>query len=187
MRPPSSDPFALLGIPRRPVVDLDLLEKNVRSLASKHHPDHVTGDTSTFEKIQEAATLLRHPTSRLRFLAREATAEKNTPTIAKELFSTVATALSQAEEKITAYHAASGVLAKALLTKDLLKARTTLITAQQSLQQWQELLSRQLQEFDTTWPEVTSSELLTLASSFLFAQRWEKQLQEALFQSDIMC
>ncbi|MFZ4115825.1 MAG: DnaJ domain-containing protein [Chthoniobacterales bacterium] len=181
-----SDPFALLGIPRRPVVNLDLLEKNVRVLASKHHPDHVTGAESIFEKIQEAATLLRDPASRLRFLAGEVTPEKSIPAFAEELFSIIANALTQAEEKRVAYQVASGALAKALLTKDLLKARTTLVTTQESLHVWKHSLDQELQAIDLRWPSVDAQELFSLANGFLFAQRWDTQLREALFQSDVI-
>jgi hypothetical protein len=177
-----SDPFALLELPRRPMVDLDLLDKNFSRLAATYHPDQQNGEAMMFQKIQEATRLLRHPAKRLRLLAGEVTMDKKIPVAAQELFSSIVMALQRATEVTTKYHASSGPLLKALMMKDLLKVHTQLITAQKSLHQWRSSLDQELQEMNLQWPQVSNEELLSLSYAFLMEQRWNHQLKEALFQ-----
>ncbi|KAB2642780.1 MAG: J domain-containing protein [Verrucomicrobia bacterium] len=181
-----SDPFALLELPRRPIVDLDLLDKNFSRLAATYHPDQQNGEAMMFQKIQEATRLLRHPAKRLRLLAGEATMANNIPAAAKDLFSSIGGALQRATEVTTKYHAASGPLLKALLIKDLLAVREELIAAQESLDQWLSSLDQELQEMNLRWPQVSVEELLSLSYAFLLEQRWDHQLREALFQTTMI-
>ncbi|MCF7729430.1 MAG: DnaJ domain-containing protein [Chthoniobacterales bacterium] len=177
-----SDPFALLELPRRPMVDLDLLDKNFSRLAATYHPDQQNGEAMMFQKILEATHLLRHPAKRLRLLAGEVTIAKKIPVAAEELFSSIVIALQRSAEVTTKYHAASGPLLKALLIKDLLKVRGELNASQESLHQWRCSLDQELQEMNLRWPQVSGEELLSLSYAFLTEQRWNHQLKEALFQ-----
>ena len=174
------DPFSLLELPCRPYLDPEHLETSFRRLAATHHPDQATGSVHAFQQLQEAVTILRQPAKRLRALAGSLEAASSFPTAAADLFQTMGFALRQAEDVITRYHAAQGTLAKALLMQSLVAARTELTTAEESLQKWQQLLSDQLQSLDAAWPEVEATELLALADSFAFAQRWSDQLRERM-------
>lgn len=182
----SADPFFLLGLPRRPVIDRNLLEKNLRSLVVRYHPDQVTGNAVIFEKIQAATHLLRNTASRLRHLAGEMPPVKTIPLFAEELFSTIAAALADTKEKIAVYHSTRGVLAKALLINELVAAQRKLTTVQESLCTWQDILDDELQALDLSWPNVGSQELLSLASSFTFLTRWQEQLSEQIMEIKIL-
>lgn len=171
------DPFTLLEILPRPYLDSELLESTLRRLSAIHHPDQKTGNTHSFQQLQEAAALLRSPSSRLKILA--ASSEKIPfPTAAGKLFSLIASVLEKSKAALASYHAASGALAKALLMPTLLESRSQLTAADNALQAWQQNLNKELQTLDACWPEVDKNELLCLANSFTFAERWHQQLRE---------
>jgi len=180
------DPFALLGLPRRPMIDQDLLKKNLRSLVLQCHPDHRTGDTKMFEEIQEASNLLRSTPARLRNLAGEIRITTSIPMAAQELFESTNKALENAANLTSKYHDSTLALLKALLLKELLLARRKLINVQESLHYWHRSLEEELNAIDLRWPNVRSEELMLLAQSFLFAQRWDDQLREAVLQINLI-
>lgn len=182
----NTDPFVLLDLPQRPAVDLNLLENNFRLLASKYHPDQPSGDALFFDQLQAASNLLRQPALRLRFLAEETTPSKIIPAAAQELFSSIANAINHGAEAGAAYNKASGALAKALLTSPLVEAHAELIAAQEKINAWQQQLNNELQILDQCWPKVDKMELLRLATSFTFAERWQEQLKTALLELKII-
>ncbi len=182
MREIPYNPFDLLSVPRRPCLDLDLLEKNFRSLSTKYHPDHSSGDRTLFEHIQKAAALLRRTSSRLQALAEEKSKEKNIPLPAQELFSTLAAAIEESVVKRNAYQKTSTALAKALLFDDLLHAQRALLHAQASLETWKHTLEEELATIDSQWPTVPEEKVIVLAKSFLFVERWEEKLNEEIFE-----
>jgi hypothetical protein len=180
------DPFALLEIPQRPYLDLELLESTLRRLSALHHPDQKTGNTHSFQQLQEAAAVLRSPASRLRLLANSS--EKIPfPSAAGELFLLMAAGLEKSQAILARYHKTSGALSKALLMPALLEAHSHLIKAEEALQSWKKNLDQELHTLDASWPKVDKRELLSLANSFTFADRWHQQLREALLQQQSSC
>lgn len=179
-------PFSLLNLPRRPYLSPELIDSTFRTLAATYHPDQSKGDAEIFQQVQEAVTTLRHSAKRLRALAGESKSVMHLPHEASTLFEQIGTSLQEAEIILARHHQASTSLAKALLLKSVLEAHKKLTNSSEALQRWQENLNTQLHLLDQAWPKVSSSDLLTLANSFTFAERWEKQLREALFKIQLI-
>ncbi|HLB33660.1 MAG: hypothetical protein A3F67_05395 [Verrucomicrobia bacterium RIFCSPHIGHO2_12_FULL_41_10] len=193
----SYDPFLLLNLPRRPLVDMDQLDQNFRRLAAVYHPDKSDSSTDAtkpfaaegdfedkFLQLQEAATLLRNLSTRLRYLGDNSSETSHSfPLEAADFFSLVNATLRQAHDLTSRYHATQGTLAKALLMQELLLSKQELEKTQRLLDSWQESLNTQLRELDEQWPNVDNSKLLDLATSFSFASRWDQQLKDALLNN----
>ncbi len=83
-----TDPFAILGLPRRFDIDPDQLHKQFITLAARYHPDHAADPIDQLEaaeasaKINEAHRIVNDPESRahalLELIAGEAMETKNT-------------------------------------------------------------------------------------------------------------
>lgn len=108
------------------------------------------------------------------------------PSAAADLFQTIASALEKSKMLLASHHAASGALSKALLMPPLLAAHAELLTAQQLLQAWEQTLHDKLQSLDACWPNVDKTELLSLAHSFTFAERWTDQVRERLLAFELL-
>jgi curved DNA-binding protein CbpA len=173
-----NDPYLVLGLVRTLYVDPQVIDQSFRTLAAMHHPDRAGGCSATFQQIQEAAALLRDPAKRLRYLA--GASERHTtspPAAAMELFSTIVTCLQESDALLKKYQAALG-LTRALMIGRLLEQRRVLDQAIQQVEVWHERLLQRLRDLDQSEEEPSSQELLELATSFSFVQRWEQQLAE---------
>jgi curved DNA-binding protein CbpA len=178
-----SDPFALLGLPRRPLLSEDEIGTAYRNLAGKIHPDQAQGDSAAFRLLGEAEGILRDPARRLRALA-DITGNDRTgssrqlPPQAADLFPKIAS-LMQESNNLTARHAtASNPLAKALLAAPLRRLSSELESTLSLLALWKKSLDHDLQELDRRWPEHDPEMLPLLSDSFAYAGRWEGQLRE---------
>lgn len=172
-----SDPFALLGLPRRPFLDDVEIGSAYRKLAGELHPDQAGGDAVAFRKLGEAAAILRDPARRLRELS-GGSAGTELPLQAAELFPKVAALLQRADSLTAQAGAASNALAKALLIAPLKALSLDLKSTQEQLGAWSASLNQELQEIDLLWPECDLAVLAHLADSFAYASRWESQLRE---------
>ena len=169
-----------MGLEPKPYLDRELIDQTFRQRAAAAHPDH-TGDTAVFQELHTAATLLRSPASRLRFLAGSAEKKSTSlPTEAADLFLKIASSLNKADSVITSYHAAQGALAKAVLMGSLQTSQLEISSLRDVINDWQYSLEKKLQELDKAWPAVEASELLALADEFTFASRWKEQISERL-------
>lgn len=174
-----SNPFEVLNLQRQFHLDPNAIEETFRRTAALHHPDQAGGSTASFHELQEAAVILRDPAKRLRYLAGVAeTSSIPLPAVATDLFPTIVTQLQSSDSLLKKYQATQGSLAKAIMINELLNARLKINEVLSSVQQWQETLEQKLRNLDTAPSEASPQELLELANSFSFAQRWDQQLSE---------
>lgn len=180
-----SDPFLLLGIARRPLLDPEEIGSAYRRLAGQLHPDQASGDTLKFRELSEAAATLKDHARRLRELAGGSASSSggSLPSEAADLFPKVAGVLQQADSLLVKQDAITNALAKALLLTPLKKAVEDLESILSLLDSWRMTLIQELHRLDQEWPaERTPSpsmvtDLGTLADSFTYAGRWELQLR----------
>ncbi|MCX6958174.1 MAG: J domain-containing protein [Verrucomicrobiae bacterium] len=174
-----TDPYGVLGLPRTFYLDLNAIEEAFRRSAALHHPDQAGGSTASFHELQEAATILRDPAKRLRYLASAPeTSSIPLPAAATALFPTIVTQLQYSDVLLKKYQATQGSLAKAIMIDELVNTRLKINEVLSSVQQWQDDLAQKLRDLDTGASETSPQELLELANSFSFAQRWNQQLRE---------
>ena len=174
-----TDPYSIIGLPRQFYFDSNVLEEAFRRAASQVHPDQATGSTAAFQRLQEAAAILRDPAKRLRYLAGISEPRSlSLPSAATEFFSLVIDCLEKTDPLIKKYQATTAALAKALLSQELLQRRRSVRQALEKISNWESSLHHQLQAWDASNQKPSSTELLELASQFTFAQRWLQQLSE---------
>ena len=172
-----SDPFALLGLPRRPLLSEEQIGTAYRKLAGPLHPDQEGGNDLLFRELGEAAANLRDPARRLRELSSYSSGSQLPPKAA-ELFPQIASRLQQADNLIKKHSASSNALAKALLAVPLKDLSTDLESIHNYLLEWRESLNQELVKIDSRWPAYDSHEINALADCFAYAGRWETQLRE---------
>lgn len=180
-----SDPFLLLGVARRPLLDPEEVASAYRKLAAHLHPDQAGGDDLRFRELSEAAAMLKDPARRLRELVGGSLASVGNalPPEAADLFPKVADILQQTDSLLEKQNAATNALAKALLVTPLRKLAADLQGILLLVESWKSNLTEKLQRLDQEWPEhgspspAVSGDLHQLADSFTFAGRWELQLR----------
>jgi hypothetical protein len=184
-----SDPFLLLGIAHRPLLDREAIGSAYRKLAGQLHPDQASGDTLKFRELSEAADTLKDPSRRLRELAGGSASSSggSLPPEAADLFPKVAGVLQQADSILEKQGAATNALAKALLLTPLKKAAEDLESILSLLESWKSTLNQELQRLDQEWTAERTAEgtpspstitaLGLLSDSFTYAGRWELQLR----------
>jgi curved DNA-binding protein CbpA len=178
-----TDPFDLLGLPRRPLLSEEEIGTAYRKLAGKLHPDQEGGNELLFREMGEAAAILRNPALRLRELSSSPSGSQ-LPTKADELFPKIASMLKQADNLIEKKNAVSNALVKALLAAPLKNFRHDLESTLHQLQEWRTSLDRELTEIDLRWPEHDPDAISLLADSYAYAGRWESQLRERMLSLD---
>jgi curved DNA-binding protein CbpA len=180
-----SDPFLLLGIARRPLLDPEAVGSAYRKLAGQLHPDLASGDTLKFRELSEAAEMLKDPARRLRELSGGSASSSggSLPPEAADLFPKVASVLQQADSLLEKQGAATNALAKALLLTPLKKAAEDLESILSLLESWKSTLNQELHRLDQEWAAEeppspsTATALGLLSDSFTYAGRWELQLR----------
>ena len=180
-----SDPFALLQLPRRPLLTEDEIGSAYRRLAGKLHPDQPGGDVLLFKELGEAASILRDPSRRIRELS-GSTCESQLPPKAAELFPQVGSILQQTEIQTEKQNSTSNALAKAVMAASLKKLRTDLHDILDQLEEWHSCLNQELASIDSRWPEHDPKALSLLADSYAYARRWENQLKERKLALDCL-
>jgi DnaJ domain len=173
------DPFALLGLPKRPLLSEEEIGAAYRQLASTLHPDQAGGSESQFKELREAVAILRSPARRLRELAHSPIASQ-IPTKAAELFPVIATILVETDNLMGKQIMASNALTKAVLVAPMKTLKQELDSTLLQLQSWRSTLDQQLVEIDSLWPEHDSVQMNILADSYSYSDRWKFQLTERM-------
>jgi len=171
------DPFAVLGLSKRPLLSEEQIGDAYRKLAGELHPDQLGGDVGRFREIGEAAAILRDPSKRLRALTEEKSGGL-LPEMAADLFPKISALIQRADSLIEKQLAASNVLSKALLIAPLRAVSEELESLLTQLRTWHTSLEKELAGIDKAWPECDHNAMNLLADSFAYAIRWEGQLRE---------
>jgi len=172
-----TDPFGLLGLPRRPLLSEETIGTAYRRSAAILHPDQPGGDARRFRMLGEAASILREPARRLRFLSGTA-GTGALPPEAADLFPRIAALLRKTDAALARHATASSPLAKAVLADPLRKAAGDLDALLTVIGEWQVALDVRLAALDARWPEHDPAEMSSLADSYTYATRWAFQLRE---------
>jgi len=172
-----TDPFDLLGLPRRPLLSEEEIGTAYRKLAGEIHPDQADGDANRFKELGEAASILDDPARRLRSLAGIDSGSIPSPE-ATDLFPRIATLLQEADSLISRHAAATNPLAKAVLAVPIKKLAADLEGLLSILHEWHSSLDVRLKKLDDAWQMHDLKEVAALADSFAYARRWERQLKE---------
>jgi curved DNA-binding protein CbpA len=173
------DPFALLTLPKRPLLSEEEIGAAYRKLAGESHPDQSGGDAERFRELSEAAAILRDPSRRLRMLS-SSPGGSLLPPEAAQLFPRIAPILQQADNLIEKQATSFNALAKAVQAAPLKNLRHDLESTLHQLEEWRISLDRELTEIDLRWPEHDPSAIILLADSYAYAGRWESQLRERM-------
>jgi curved DNA-binding protein CbpA len=179
------DAFAIFGIRRRPLIDEQALKQRYLRLAAERHPDAPGGNHEEFQLVQEAYKTLRDPTPRLRHLLEldfPAFRKDGGPVPHAELFLRAGNAVQAARTVWQRFEKTSSALDRALLSPEIAEALRQIREASGLVQEAEDELTRQLEELDTRWPDISPDEISALATAFRFVSRWRSQLSEWEFQ-----
>lgn len=141
------DPFALLALPKQPLLSEEEIGQAYRRLAGELHPDQAGGDAGRFKELGDAVAILRDPARRLRSLA-DVTGGSQIPPRADELFPKIATLLREADSLIGKHQAASNPLAKAVLAAPLKQLAADLESLLGILHGWRSSLNARVAELE---------------------------------------
>lgn len=200
------DPFALLGLPRRPWLDPEQVKAAFHDLSREHHPDAAigvpnAGSGSSFAALNEAHATLSDPRRRLGILlalefadgfpaalAASASAPAPVPAgLADQVFPTQG--FLQTLDRFLARKtkaAAAGALARALLAREEFALREETETKLAELDVLHEAALAELRAFDAErWdarPADAVATLRGLRDRLSYLGRWTEQFRERLFQ-----
>lgn len=179
-----NDAFALLGLPRRPGIDVDRLGEEYFRLAARWHPDGPEGDAEQFRALQEARRTLLDPAARVRHLLTLEGDEAPPGAAAQppaEVFLEVASALDAAGKVTAAFQRVRSAIARAGLTAERAAARARILTARDILAERRAACSAELAAQDAAWPDADRAALYRIAGELAFFSRWDRALEEARF------
>ena len=178
-----SDYFAVLGLPRRPLINIEDLKSAYHRHSVKWHPDSSSGDAEEFRKGSEAYETLLSPAWRLKHLQSLCWPEYQSaaPSLFPDAFMQVASALQKAQEFRKRKEGAQSALAKALLAREAKDIHQRLVSARDAVRQVRMQLEDELTSCDRKWPDVSASDLARLSAGFRFVSRWLSELEEADF------
>ena len=179
------DSFALLGLPKRPLLSEEEIGTAYRRLAGELHPDQAGGDAVRFKELGEAAAILRDPSRRLRSLIQQS-AGSAIPPEAADLFPRIAMLTHEADDLLARHATASNPLAKAVLAAPIRKLGADLDLLLSDIQAWLASLDARLVELDAAWPTDEHGVIASLADSYSYAIRWESQLRERKLTFDCL-
>lgn len=154
-----SDAFAVLGLPRRPLLDPE-------DIKNAHHRLAASGPASA--ELNEARSILENPATRLRLLA---DGEPPANVADWEFLMRCGAVFKNADRWLQASRSASSALQRAVLRSELPGIRRDLDSLAAALQARQDELQTRLAAADARWPDVESRELAALAGEFVFLQR----------------
>jgi curved DNA-binding protein CbpA len=188
-----TDPFAILGLPRRAALDPAEIRDAFQKAAAASHPDAATDDadraarTLRFQQISEAHATLTPIASRLKTLLALDFPNQPAPRAAVmdealvALFTQVGSAVQLAAHWTRQRQAATTFLAKANLTTLEMEVQEALHTTGTSLRLAQETLTAALLPADQALllGEPATPLLHALAQRAAFLEKWQTQLQSA--------
>ena len=182
-----TDAFALLGLPRRAVLNADEVRAAFQKAAAAVHPDGAGDDeererrTVQFAELNEAQATLTSLPQRLRHLLTLTfpdTAAARTGVVMDgammELFSTVAAAVQRAAAVQAQKQKAATALAKAMLAGGEMAARESLESATRQVESARTALESELEEC-----ERDAEKLRSCAARAGFLEKWQAQLRAA--------
>ena len=200
--PAADDFFALLGEPRRPLLDPERVKDTFHRLSREQHPDTAASvttpaaadpHTDNFARLNRAQAALRDPRLRLRHLldleypGTVAGGPTNVPATLADLFAPVSTLAREADELLARKAAASSALARALLARQGLALHERAAEILSRLDALQADADEDLARLDTAWHEAprptdSAARLLDLYGRFAYLGRWTEQMRERVFQ-----
>lgn len=178
------DPFAVLGVERRPLLESAHLKTRYFERAAAAHPDASGGDAEAFRTLQDAYRTLDDPVSRLRALFQLCWPDAGPPGSGSpdtDLFLEVGAAL-QAGRTVGKKISEGGALVRALAKTDLARAMDGLRQASEKVGRARQAWEDQLAGLDARWPHVGPSEVGELAAAGSFLKRWASELAEMEFR-----
>jgi curved DNA-binding protein CbpA len=175
------DYFAVLGLPRSPWLDPQLVKDRFHDLGSTHHPDVPTAAAGDFAEINRAYTTLADPVARLRhFLELEhpggVTAPAAVPADLVDLFLRIGAAGPAFDQFTAAESRARAPLARALLAAErrALLEKLELLVAE--IAAAREAITEPL----ARCAETGEADLLNAFQRLAFLGKWEAHLRERL-------
>jgi curved DNA-binding protein CbpA len=179
-----TDYFALLGVPRRPLIDDKRLQENYLRLAAAWHPDSQGGDTGQFRELQEGRRILSEPASRIRHLLDLEGCESKSGGVhgSPELFMEVASVLGSVKTWRRKLAESRSAIGRASLEPERQKIGQRLQQVADRLEVERETHSNQLRSEDAKWPDGDRAILEQVGKKFAFLDRWSKELKESLFE-----
>lgn len=187
-----NDPFAQLGVPRRPFLDEESLKERFHQLSAALHPDTPGGDAATFAALNQAHQTLRDPVLRIRHLLELERPDLPAPVNAVpadlgDLFMQIGALRQKLETLRRSTDAASTPIARALLAPRKLELTDEILDLSAAVAAQRESALAEIAAVDAQWnPQDTAAcERLRRAAHLLaFHNRWFTQLREDLFQLD---
>jgi DnaJ-domain-containing protein 1 len=191
-----TDYFGLLGQPRRPWLDAEVLKQAFFARSSEAHPDRVHGGTEAerqsanqrSSELNTAYACLREPRDRLRHLlelelGRKPSDLQDIPESFASLFMEVAAVCREADGFITRQTAITSPLLRAQSVTDVHEWIERLQTFQRRISELQKELLIELRGLDAEWSEGSSRNLLLpklerICRWLGFFGRWHSQIQE---------
>jgi curved DNA-binding protein CbpA len=182
-----TDAFALLGLPRRAVLNPDEVRAAFQKVAAAVHPDAAVDDedrarrTAEFSALKEAQAILTSLPQRLRHLlaleypdTSSARAGIVLDGAMMDLFSSVATAVQRAAAVQAKKQKAASALTKAMLAGEEMEARESLESAVQQVES-----ARSALEAELPIAAASAGALQSCAARAGFLEKWQAQLRVA--------
>ena len=190
------DGFALLGEPRRPLLDPERIRDTFHRLSRTEHPDQQaaaagSGPAAAFARLNQAQGTLRDPKARLRHLLEleypqvRLTGPASVPPSLADLFAPIHGLLREVDEVLARKAAAPSALAKALLARSEFALRERAEERLAEVDALQAAALAELRAFDARWeprPPDAAAVLHDFYQRFAYLSRWGDQLRERLFQ-----
>src|SRR5947209_7495091 len=196
-----TDYYALLGLPRRPWIDPDLLKQKFLALTAEHHPDHAAIDPAENRAAQEhyaelnaANACLRSPKDRLTHLLQLEEGSRpselqNVPGELMKVFMDVSDLCRAADKFLAQKREATSPLLKVQLFEQGQEVSEKVAALQAKLGASRDELIGRLKQVDRRWDGSVGTakasmlaELEELRRLFGFYDRWLAQLQERSVQ-----
>lgn len=183
------DPFALLGLDRRPAVEPDQVDAAFARLAAECHPDGPHPDHERFAALNAAAATLRDVPARLRALIPEGSFAEHAGTRQLSIdltnvFVSCGEAASAAGSFLKKRAASQSAIARALLAGEEIAVLDALQSALAQLSEIDEKLAARLEAVDRAWPDTFDPVVLEeLADGYRYLLRWRATLNEQLHRT----
>jgi len=189
------DYFKLLGEPRRPWLDQEILKSKFLKLSAQVHPDRVHGDSpkakeqahNAYTELNTAYQTLRAPKERLGYLleletGRKPSAIQNAPGDLMDLFLEIGSVCRAADKFIQERGAVTSPLLRVSLFEQAEEIAEILRAMQELVRQPSEVAEEALIDLNTSWEDGVKDfpKLEESYRTFSYLMRWSEQLQERL-------
>ncbi|MDA7865713.1 J domain-containing protein [Akkermansiaceae bacterium] len=177
-----TDPFALLGIPRKLGLEASEIDRLVREASQQHHPD-AGGDEELFKKIRLAGEVLKSPAKRIRAAIEceglEFDGRGEIPEEVMDYFSPVATVLQNVDGFVSERSKAVSGLGKAVLDAKVPGLKSDLERVIGNLNELESRMIADFASFDERGWAKCGTEMSGIARGLVFVTKWTGQLREA--------